>query len=67
MAYQYTNSKSIVYYLNSKDVVLRGKQHRKIYFFSKDIRNATSCDSVPADYEVAENKVNGFPVLRKKK
>ena len=67
MAYQYTNSKSIVYYLNSKDVVLRGKQHRKIYFFSKAMRNETSCDSVPADYEVAENKVNGFPVLRKKK
>lgn len=65
MAYKQTNSKGVVYYLNSKEVTLKGGMKNTIYFFSKDERS-TGCDK-PADREVFENPRNGFLVLRKKK
>jgi hypothetical protein len=65
MAYSHTNSRGVVYYLNSKDVTLRGGKQQTIYFFSKDERD-TACD-LPAGFEVNENNRNGFLVVKRKK
>jgi hypothetical protein len=59
MAYKHTNSKGVTYYLNSKDVVLRGGKNQTIYYFSKDER-AEAIDAVPAGMQVNENPRNGF-------
>jgi hypothetical protein len=59
MAYKHTNSKGVTYYLNSKDVVLRGGKNQTIYYFSKDER-AEAIDSVPQGMQVNENPRNGF-------
>jgi hypothetical protein len=65
MGYKHTNSKGVTYYLNSKDVVLRGGKTQKIFYFSKDER-AEACD-LPADMEVNENPRNGFLTVKRKK
>lgn len=59
MAYKHTNSKGVTYYLNSKDVVLRGGKNQTIYYFSKDERKE-AIDAVPAGMQVNENPRNGF-------
>ena len=59
MAYKHTNSKGVTYYLNSKDVILRGGKNQTIYYFSKDER-AEAIDAVPAGMQVNENPRNGF-------
>jgi len=59
MAYKHTNSKGVTYFLNSKDVVLRGGKEQTIYYFSKDER-AEAIDAVPAGMQVNENPRNGF-------
>jgi hypothetical protein len=59
MAYKHTNSKGVTYYLNSKDVVLRGGKNQTIYYFSKDER-AEAIDAVPDGMQVNENPRNGF-------
>ena len=41
MAYKHTNSKGVDYYLNSKEVTLRGGKKQVIFFFSKDDRKDT--------------------------
>ena len=46
MAYKHTNSKGVTYYLNSKEVTLRGGKLQKIYYFSKDER-PEAVDAVP--------------------
>ena len=38
MAYKHTNSKGVTYYLNTKEVTLRGGKQQRIYYFSKDER-----------------------------
>ena len=65
MAYTHTNSKGVVYHLNSKAVTLKGGQQQTIYFFSKDHRPETACD-LPDHKQVVENKVNGFPACKNK-
>ena len=65
MAYKHVNSKGVTYYLNCKQVTLKGGQKQMIYFFSKDERADTGCD-LPADKKVVENKVNGFPACKNK-
>lgn len=60
MAYKHTNSKGVTYYLNSKDVTLRGGKTQTIYYFSKDERPDTAVDAVPAGMKVNENPRNGF-------
>lgn len=65
MAYQHTNSKGVTYYLNSKDVTLRGGKKQTIYFFSKDERKDTGVD-LPGDRQVNENPRNGFLTLKRK-
>ena len=65
VAYKYTNSKDVAYYLNCKEVTLKGGQKQVIYFFSKDDRPDTGCD-LPDNKQVVENKVNGFPACKNK-
>lgn len=64
MAYKHTNSKGVTYYLNSKNVVLRGGKEQRIYYFSKDERADTGTD-LPAGYEVNENPRNGFLTIKR--
>ena len=66
MAYKHTNSKGVTYFLNSKDVVLRGGKNQTIYYFSKDER-AEAIDAVPAGMQVNENPRNGFLTVSRKK
>lgn len=64
MAYKHTNSKGVTYYLNSKEVTLRGGKLQTIYYFSKDER-PEGCD-LPDGYEVNENIRNGFLTIKRK-
>lgn len=65
MTYQHKNSKGVTYYLNSKEVTLRGGKKQTIYYFSKDER-PEGCD-LPEGYEVNENVRNGFITLKRKR
>ncbi|HSX18466.1 MAG TPA: hypothetical protein VLE51_03875 [Candidatus Saccharimonadales bacterium] len=65
MAYKHTNSKGVTYYLNSKDVTLRGGKKQTIYYFSKDDRPETGTE-LPDDRKVEENPRNGFLTLKRK-
>jgi hypothetical protein len=65
MAYSVKNSKGKTYYLNSKNVTLKGGRKQMIYYFSKDKRRET-IDALPAGYKVTENKRTGLPILKKK-
>jgi hypothetical protein len=62
MAYKHTNSKGVTYYLNSKEVTLRGGKKQVIYYFSKDER-PEGCD-LPAGKVVNENDRNGFLTVK---
>ena len=64
MGYKHENSRGVTYYLNSKDVVLRGGKKQRIYYFSKDERPEAS--DLPADMVVNENPRNGFLTVKRK-
>jgi hypothetical protein len=64
MAYQHTNSKGVTYYLNSKNVTLRGGKEQRIYYFSKDQRPEAT--ELPETMEVNENPRNGFLTVKRK-
>lgn len=63
--YTHTNSKGVQYFLNTKNVTLRGGRVQAIYYFSRDVR-PEAC-ALPAGYEVSENPRNGFLVVRRAK
>lgn len=63
MGYKHTNSRGVVYYLNSKDVTLRGGKVQTIYYFSKDER-PENCD-LPENMSVSENPRNGFLTVKR--
>ena len=65
MGYSHTNSKGVKYFLNCKQVTLRGGKEQTIYFFSKDERKDTACD-LPSDRTVNENPRNGFLTVKRK-
>ncbi len=65
MAYKHTNSKGVTYYLNSKEVTLRGGKTQRIYYFSKDQRPET-VDALPEGFTVKENPRNGFLTVKRK-
>lgn len=69
MAYQFTNSKGVTYYLHKTQVTLRGGKPQTIYFFAKVANNPKGepVEELPEDREVKENLRNGFPTLSKKK
>lgn len=64
MSYNHTNSKGVTYYLNTKDVTLRGGKVQSIYYFSKDER-PEACD-LPDNKKVNENSRNGFLTVSNK-
>ncbi len=64
MAYEFTNSKGVKYYLHYKDVNLKGGRQQRIYFFARDVRSG-SLDEVPAGYKVIETERTGMPILKK--
>lgn len=64
--YSHTNSKGVKYYLNSKNVVLRGGHERRIYYFSKDAGRLEAC-SLPDGWQVTENTHNGFLTIKQAK
>ncbi|UCE22612.1 MAG: hypothetical protein JSV46_10495 [Candidatus Aminicenantes bacterium] len=64
MAYEFTNSKGVKYYLHYKDVNLKGGRQQRIYFFARDVRPG-SLDEVPAGYKVIETERTGMPILKK--
>ncbi|MFW6128979.1 MAG: hypothetical protein ACOC6P_01885 [Candidatus Aminicenantaceae bacterium] len=64
MAYEFTNSKGVKYYLHHKDVELKGGRTQRIYFFARDIRQG-SLDEIPAGYKVVETERTGMPILKK--
>ena len=66
MGYSHTNSKGVKYYLNSKEVTLRGGKKQQILYFSKDEREDTKSD-LPEGFEVNENIRNGFLTVKRKK
>lgn len=63
MAYKHTNSKGVTYYLNSKNVTLRGGKDQRIYYFSKDERPEAS--DLPSGFVVNENPRNGFLTVKR--
>lgn len=62
--YSHTNSKGVTYYLNTKNVTLRGGRQQAIYYFSKDGGRPEAC-ALPAGRVVGENPRNGFLTLKK--
>lgn len=64
MAYKHTNSKGVTYYLNSKEVTLRGGKKQTIYYFSKDERPEGT--DLPSGFVVNENPRNGFLTVKRK-
>lgn len=62
MAFQYTNSRGVKYYLHSRTTEMKSGNKRTLYFFSKTADDAL--DKVPDGYEVSESP-NGLPVLKK--
>lgn len=64
MAYEFTNSKGVKYYLHSKVVNLKGGRKQTIYYFARDVRPG-AMDNVPAGYRVVETERTGMPILKK--
>jgi len=62
-SYTHTNSKGVQYYLNTKEVTLRGGRQQSIYYFTRDQR-PEGC-ALPDGFEVAENPRNGFLVVKR--
>lgn len=63
MAYGFTNSKGVTYYLHTKKTVAASGKERTLFFFAKEIKEG-ALESVPSGYTVVEMKT-GLPVLKK--
>ncbi|HEX8992699.1 MAG TPA: hypothetical protein VF784_13555 [Anaerolineales bacterium] len=63
MAYAFTNSKGVTYYLHTRRQAAASGKERVLYFFSKEVKEG-SLDQVPSGYTVVEMKT-GLPVLKK--
>jgi hypothetical protein len=64
MAYAFTNTKGVTYYLHSKSVSLKGGRNQIIYYFARDVRPG-ALDAVPAGYKAVETAKTGMPILKK--
>ncbi len=64
MAYAFTNSRGVKYYLHSKKVNLKGGREQTIFYFARDIRPG-ALEAVPAGYTVMETAKTGMPILKK--
>jgi hypothetical protein len=63
MAYSFTNSKGVTYYLHTRRTMAASGKERVLYFFAKEIKDG-AMDAVPMGYNVVEMKT-GLPVLKK--
>ncbi len=63
MAYAFTNSKGVTYYLHTRKQPAASGKERVLYFFSKEVKDG-ALDQVPQGYQVVEMKT-GLPVLKK--
>ena len=63
MAYAFTNSKGVTYYLHAKKSTTSTGKERTLFFFAKEVKDGT-LDTVPEGYRVVEMKT-GLPVLKK--
>jgi hypothetical protein len=63
MAYGFTNSKGVTYYLHTRKSKTKSGKERQIFFFAKEVKDG-AIDAVPSGYQVAEMKT-GLPVLKK--
>ncbi|MCL4528938.1 MAG: hypothetical protein M1282_05960 [Chloroflexi bacterium] len=63
MAYSFTNSKGVTYYLHTKRQQAASGKERVLFFFAKEIKEGV-LESVPTGYTVVEMKT-GLPVLKK--
>jgi hypothetical protein len=63
MAFSFTNSKGVTYYLHTRRTPAASGKERVLFFFSKEIKEGVM-DAVPAGYSVIEMKT-GLPVLKK--
>lgn len=63
MAYAFTNSKGVTYYLHTKRSTTSTGKERTLFYFSKEVKEGT-LDAVPEGYKVVEMKT-GLPVLKK--
>jgi len=64
VAYSVTNSKGDVYYLHSKEAILRGGRKQKIFYFGKEVK-AGALNELPEGYTVIENEKTKLPMLKK--
>ena len=64
MAYSYTNSKGVTYFLHSTTRTLKSGKQQTLYFFAKEVKAEGALNAVPHGYVVSESK-NGLPVLKK--
>lgn len=62
--YSHVNAKGVTYYLNTKEVTLRGGRLQAIYYFTKDAGRAEATQ-LPDGYVVNENPRNGFLTIKK--
>jgi hypothetical protein len=65
MAFEFKNSKGVMYYLHSREVTLKGGRLQRIFFFARDVRPG-ALDAVPEAYMVMETTKTGMPILKKK-
>ncbi len=63
MAYSFTNSKGVTYYLHTRKQAAASGKERVLYFFAKEVKDGV-LDQVPSGYTVVEMKT-GLPVLKK--
>ena len=63
MAYAFTNSKGVTYYLHTRRQMAASGKERVLFFFAKEQKEGVM-DAVPAGYTVIEMKT-GLPVLKK--
>jgi hypothetical protein len=63
MAYAFTNSKGVTYYLHTKKSTTSTGKERTLFFFAKEVKDGT-LEAVPEGYTVVEMKT-GLPVLKK--
>ncbi len=63
MAYSFTNSKGVTYYLHARKQVAPNGKERILHYFAKEVKEG-AVEAVPAGYQVAEMKT-GLPVLKK--
>lgn len=59
-AFTQTNSKGVTYYLNMRNVSLRGGEQKPIYYFTKDFLPDVAQHALPDRLKVNENPRNGF-------